>query len=203
MQDITYQVGNSLYINLTNRCTNECVFCIRNLAQRFNKRYALWLENEPSVNEVLAAIGDASRYEQVVFCGYGEPLIRLEAVKSIARALKQKNKKTRLRLDTNGQANLFWGRNVLLELKGLIDKISISLDADKDQKYQEICRPNFGAQAYPAVLEFIKQSKQYIPEVEASIVDLPGINQAACAKIASDLGVTFRVRPYYEETYVS
>lgn len=203
MKSIAYQIGDSLYLNITNRCTNECVFCIRNMSRQFNKQYDLWLEQEPDVEEVLSAIGDPSRYKQIVFCGYGEPLIRLETVKSIARALKQKNKNINIRLDTNGQANLFWGRNVLPELKGLIDKISISLDAENADKYQEICHPNYGPLAYPAVLEFIKQSKDYIPEVEASVVDLPGIDKPACEKLAAGLGAAFRVRPYYEETYVS
>ncbi|MFH1684193.1 MAG: TatD family nuclease-associated radical SAM protein, partial [Candidatus Margulisiibacteriota bacterium] len=107
-----------------------------------------------------------------------------------------------IRIDTNGQANLYWGRNVLPELKGLVDIISISLGAENAEVYDQICRSNYGKKAFPAVIDFIKESKKYIPEVEATVVDLPVIDKIACKKIADDLGVNFRVRSYYEETYV-
>lgn len=108
----------------------------------------------------------------------------------------------KIRIDTNGHANLFYGRNILPELKGLIDSLSISLDAENAEVYEKICQPSFGKEAYPAVLEFIKEAKKYIPDVEASIVDLPMVDQAACKKIAEKLGVRFRVRSYYEEKYI-
>jgi TatD DNase family protein len=200
MQDITYPVGKSLYLNITNRCTNQCQFCIRYKTRTFNKKYQLWIDREPSSEEIITAIGDPRQYEQIVFCGYGEPLLRLETVKAVARELKKK--KAKVRIDTNGHANLFWGRNVLPELKGLIDIMSISLDAENARVYDQICASFYGAKAYPAVLEFIKEAKKYIPEVEATVVDLPLIDQKACARIAADLGVKFRVRSYYEETYV-
>jgi len=200
MQDIAYPVGDSLYLNITNRCTNECVFCIRNKTQKFNKKYELWLEQEPTTAEIIQAIGDPKKYQQIVFCGYGEPLMRLDTVKQVAKILKKKQAK--IRIDTNGHGNLFWGRNILPELKGLIDILSISLDAQNEEVYQRICRPLFGQKAYAATLEFIKLSKKYIPEVEATVVDLPSVDKKACKKIAEDLGVNFRARPYYEVTYV-
>lgn len=204
MSDIVYPVGDSLYLNITNRCTNECVFCIRNKAQKFNKKYELWLDSEPSAGEIIKAIGDPSKYKQIVFCGYGEPLIRLTVVKEVAKRLKAESgkRKVEIRIDTNGHANLFWGRNILPELKGLIDSMSISLDTDNAEAYEKICRPLFGPQAYQATIEFIKLAKKYIPDVEASIVDLPSVDKKAAKKIADDLGVKFRVRPYYEVTYV-
>ncbi|MBU0672544.1 MAG: TatD family nuclease-associated radical SAM protein [Candidatus Margulisbacteria bacterium] len=211
MQDISYIVGDSLYLNITNRCTNECSFCIRNKAKLFNKKYALWLEQEPSAQEILKAIGDPTKYQQIVFCGYGEPLIRLDVVKNVAATFRSPKKygslKTsatlpKIRIDTNGQANLFWGRNILPELKGLINIISISLDAENAELYDRICRSHYGQEAYAAVIEFIKEAKKYIPEVEASVVDLPVVDKKACKKIADDLGVGFRIRSYYKETYV-
>ncbi|MFH1683532.1 MAG: radical SAM protein, partial [Candidatus Margulisiibacteriota bacterium] len=107
MQDISYKVGDSLYLNITNRCTNECSFCIRNLARRFNQKYQLWLDHEPSAEEILEAIGDPTKYKQIVFCGYGEPLIRLDIVKAVAAELKSKIQKSKskqgiiIRIDTN------------------------------------------------------------------------------------------------------
>jgi len=205
---IAYPIGNSLYLNLTNRCMNDCTFCIRKKAPLFNQEHALWLEHEPTAEEVIKAIGDPNKYEQIVFCGYGEPLIRLDVIKKIAADQKSKiqtsksQPKTIIRLDTNGQANLFWGRNILPELKGLIDSITISLNAENEKAYDKLCRSVFGKAAYPAILEFIKEAKKYIPRVEASVVDRPGINKAACKKIVAKLGVHFRLRPYYEEKYV-
>jgi TatD DNase family protein len=200
MQDIVYPVGDSLYLNITNRCTNQCQFCIRYKTRLFNKKYQLWIDLEPSAEETIKAIGDPSKYKQIVFCGYGEPLLRLETVKTVAKDLKKK--KVKIRIDTNGHANLFWGRNILPELKGLVDIMSISLDAENARVYDQICASFYGEKAYPAVIEFIKEAKKYIPEVEATVVDLPVIDQQACRKIAQDLGVKFRVRTYYEEAYV-
>lgn len=204
MQDIVYKVGDSLYLNITNRCTNECPFCIRNKARVFNQKYKLWLDREPTVEEIMEAIGDPSKYKEIVFCGYGEPLIRLDVVKEVASRLKTKDRrlKTKIRIDTNGHGNLFWGRNILPELKGLIDVISISLNAESAEVYERICRPLLGPKSYEAVIDFIKESKKYVSEVEVTVVNLPTVDINACRKIAKDLGARFRVRPYYEETYV-
>jgi len=202
MNDIVYSIGENLYLNITNRCTNECTFCIRNKARTFNQKYDLWLNQEPTAEEILEAIGDPSKYKAIVFCGYGEPLVRLEVVKEVAQKLKTKNPKTKIRLDTNGTANLFWGKNILPELKGLIDIISISLNAEDNETYLSLCRPFWGEKTYPAVIDFIKEAKKYIPEVEATVVDLPGVNIEKCHEIAQELGVKFRVRTYYEKSYV-
>jgi TatD DNase family protein len=204
MSAIAYPIGQSLYLNITNRCTNECPFCIRNKSRQFNQQYDLWLSQEPTVEEIMAAIGDPSKYEQIVFCGYGEPTIRLDGVKAVATELKSKVKsqKSKVRIDTNGTANLFWKRNILPELKGLIDFVSVSLNAENAEKYNKLCRPMFGQQTYAGVLDFIREAKKVIPTVEATIVDLPGVDQEKCRQISAELGVQFRIRPYYEETYV-
>ncbi len=212
---ITYKIGNSLYLNITNRCLNDCGFCIRRKAKNFNGEYTLWLEKEPTIEEIMKAIGDPAKYDQIVFCGYGEPLIRLDIVKEIAAELKLKiqnpclpagtaksKQGTIIRLDTNGQANLFWGRNIVPELKELIDHVVVSLNAENAALYQEICSPHFGAKAYPAILDFIKECKKYIPQVEISVVGLDIINKKACQKIADQFGIPLRIRPYYEKKYV-
>jgi len=200
MNSIVYPIGESLYLNITNRCTNQCPFCIRYKSRKFNQKHQLWLDREPTTEEVVKAVGDPKKYKQIVFCGYGEPLIRLETVKEVSKALKDKGAK--IRIDTNGHANLFYDRNVLPELKGLIDFISISLNAENAQKYHQLCSSYYGEKAYPAVIDFIREAKKCIPEVEATVVDLPIVDKEACRKIAEDLGASFRLRPYYEEKYV-
>jgi len=205
---ITYKIGNSLYLNITNRCLNDCGFCIRRKAKNFNGEHPLWLDQEPTAEEVINAIGDPNQYDQIVFCGYGEPLIRLDEVKEIAKKIRAQQPSNRaakppvIRLDTNGQANLFWGRNIVPELKGLIDYVVVSLNAESAGLYQELCSSHFGQAAYPAILDFIKECKKYIPQVEASIVGLDIVNKEACQKIAGQLGVPLRIRPYYENKYV-
>ncbi|OGC10252.1 radical SAM protein [candidate division WOR-1 bacterium RIFOXYC2_FULL_37_10] len=203
MQDIAYKLGNSLYLNITNRCTNECSFCIRSKPGNFNEKYNLWLDSEPTTEEIVQAIGDPRQYEQIVFCGYGEPLIRLEIIKEVAAEIKAKTNQVKIRIDTNGHANLFWGRNILPELKGLIDFVSISLNAQNAETYNKLCNPMGGKKVFDAVVDFIKEAKKHIPQVEASVVGLPGaIDIEKTKKIAEDLGVSFRKRPYYEEQYV-
>ncbi|MCX5751245.1 MAG: TatD family nuclease-associated radical SAM protein [Candidatus Saganbacteria bacterium] len=201
MNSIAYQIGKSLYLNITNRCTNECNFCIRYKKRQFNNESPLWLEKEPSTQEILDAIGDPSKYQEVVFCGYGEPLLRLDTVIEVSKTLKSKHPDISIRIDTNGHANLFWKKNILPELKGLINSISVSLNAPDAASYEAICNPRLSQKAYPAIIEFIKEAKKQIPEVTATVVDLPNVDKDACRQIATDLGVNFRVRPYYEENY--
>lgn len=162
------------------------------------------MDREPSAEEILKAIGDPNQYKEIVFCGYGEPLIRLDIVLEVAKKIKSQlgKRKTKIRIDTNGLANLFWGRNITPELKKLIDIVSVSLNAENEEVYDRICHPVYGKKAYPAIIDFIKESKKYIPEVEVTVVDLPVIDINACKKIAKDLGASFRIRPYYEEKYV-
>jgi TatD DNase family protein len=144
----------------------------------------------------MEAIGDPSSYDEVVFCGYGEPLLRLDLVKAVARFLKQKN--ITVRINTDGQANLVHGRNILPELAGLVDSISISLNAPDAATYQKICCSKFGEQSYDALKDFLVEAKQVIPSVTATAVTLPGIDMDACRKVAEGLQVEFRERIYNE-----
>lgn len=199
MDNYCYELKDSLYLNITNRCNNACVFCIKYKTRKFEDKYELWLKKEPQLEDILNCIENLQKYRQVVFCGYGEPLIRLELVKTVATKLKEQS--AQIRINTDGLANLFYGRNILPELKGIIDEIYISLNADNPEIYKKICRPIFGDRAFPAIIEFTKLAKKIIPSVTLTAVDLPTINKVKCEKIANDLGVNFILRPYYEKTY--
>jgi TatD DNase family protein len=192
---IAYVIRNSLYLNITNRCTNSCTFCAK-FSDFTVKGHQLCLEREPSVDDVIAAIGDPSAYDEVVFCGYGEPLLRLDLVKEVASFLKQK--KTPVRINTDGQANLVHNRNILPELAGLVDSISVSLNAPDAATYQKVCCSKFGEQGYLALKHFLTEAKKHIPSVTATAVTLPEIDIDACRKVANDLQVEFRERVYNE-----
>ncbi|GAV26107.1 radical SAM protein [Carboxydothermus islandicus] len=196
MAEIAYELGNSLYINLTNRCTNACEFCIRKTEKGVG--YDLWLDREPDTREIIAALKekDPLKYEEVVFCGYGEPLLRIKEVVEVARWLKEIGVK-KVRINTNGLANRYHGRNILPELKGLVDIISISLNAQDAETYQKVSRSRYGQEAYAEVLKFIEESKKYIPEVVVTVVRWEGVDVEEAKKVAERMGVKLRVREFY------
>jgi len=190
--EIVYKIRNSLYINMTNRCSNNCTFCARE-SSYVVKGHNLKLDTDPQVDEIIRLIGDPQQYDEVVFCGYGEPLIRLSEVIEIAKYVKGKGGK--VRINTNGQGNLINKRDILGSLKGLVDVISVSLNAENKEKYNEFCHSIFGENAYNGVKSFIAAAKGVIPRVLVSVVDMPGIDVPACRRIVeSELGVEFKVR---------
>ncbi len=192
---IAYRIRNSLYLNITNRCSNRCSFCAK--FEDFTvKGHLLRLDHEPDAAEVLAAVGDPSGYDEVVFCGYGEPLLRLDLVKEVATELKKKG--CRIRINTDGQANLVHGRNVLPELAGLVDSLSVSLNAADPETYERLCHTPFGTAGFHGVCKFLQEAPRYIPEVTASAVTVPGLDIEAVRKLAESLGVKFREREYAE-----
>lgn len=190
---IAYPIRQSLYLNLTNRCTNACVFCIRQKTD-FIKGHNLRLNREPDLDEVISAIGDPSKYKEVVFCGYGEPLLRLELVRDVAKWLKARGAK--VRLNTNGQGNLIHGRNMVPELAGLVDEVSVSLNAHNQATYDRICPSRFGDKAYGEVLAFITECRKAGIGTTFTVLDMPGVDLAACRELAESLGVGIRVRHY-------
>ena len=193
---IAYPIRDALYLNITNRCSNRCVFCAK-FKDFTVKGHALKLEREPTAEEVIQAIGRPQDYREVVFCGYGEPLLRLDLIKQVATWLHKQGVK--VRINTDGQANLVHNRNILPELDGLIDAVSVSLNAADAINYQRICQSDFGEKGYQAVKDFIREAKKHIPSVTASVVTLPGINVEDCRKLVEeDLGVRFLVRRYNE-----
>lgn len=201
MDTYIYELKDRLYLNITNRCNNTCTFCIKYMQRTFNENYSLWLTKEPSPQEIIKLVPDLQKYKEIVFCGYGEPLIRLDAVKTIANEFKIKG--TYLRIDTDGQANLFHGRNIIPELAGMIDELNISLNAQDAQTYGKLCRPIFGEKAYHSLIEFAKTAKGVIPKVVLTAVELPSVDMEKCSKIAADIGVEFKIRPYYETNYIA
>lgn len=191
---IAYAIRNSLYLNITNRCTNHCTFCAKFSSYTVKGHY-LKLASEPDVKEVMEAVGPGpEKYDEVVFCGFGEPLIRLDLVKEVG--LKLKRMGCKIRIDTDGLANLVHGRNVLSELM-FVDTISVSLNAPDSKTYQELVKTPFKDDAYPAILYFLREAKKFIPKVVASVVAVPGLDIEACRRVAEDdLGVGFRVREH-------
>ncbi len=192
---IVYQIRNSLYLNITNRCTNRCVFCAK-FDDFVVKGHELKLDHEPDSAELKKAIGDPQNYSEVVFCGYGEPLLRLDLILELATWLKQQQ--VRVRINTDGLANLVYGRNILPELAGKIDALSVSLNAPDADQYQQLCQSRFPEQGYQAVRDFLELAPKYIPEVTATAVSYPGVDMDACRMVAQEIGVKFRQREYNE-----
>ncbi len=193
---VAYPVGAALYLNVTNRCQNACFYC--GLLSDFVYRgHNLALAEEPDAAELLAAAGDPGRFEEVVFSGFGEPTLRLDVVKEVAGELKRRGAK-RVRLVTNGLANQTHGRNVVPELAGLVDAISVSLQAESPEAYAKVCKTKEVENPYPHVKEFVRHARGYIPEVEVTAVRMSGlIDIEACEKVATEeLGVPFRAHDY-------
>jgi len=191
---IAYRIRGSLYLNITNRCTNACTFC-RKRSDYHVKGHLLELPGEPTVAEVLAEAGDPARYDEIVFCGFGEPLLRLDAVKEIAAVLKRRG--ARVRINTDGLANLVHGRNILPELAGLVDAFSVSLNAPDARTYARICPNRYGEASFAALLDFLREAPKHVPAVSATAVALPGLDAGAVRRLAGSIpGVSFRLRPY-------
>ena len=185
---ILYKVHNNLYVNLTNRCSCACTFCLRQTRDHMEESDSLWLEHEPTVEEVKEEFKkfDMTKFDEVVFCGFGEPTERLDALLEVAKFVKETYQKP-IRVNTNGQASLINKRDTAPEFKGLVDTISISLNTPNEQKYNELVRSIFGDKAYRGMLDVV-----------LSTVDttLTKEEEAQCAKICEDLGVTYRIRPW-------
>ena len=197
---ITYEVDRGLYVNMTNRCSNRCTFCIRNNGDGAYGSDSLWLEHEPTVKEVLDSIfsRDLERYSEIVFCGYGEPTYRLEDICAIAREIKVKYPKMQTRVNTNGHSDLIFGRDTAPDFAGAFDVVSISLNTPSPEKYVEICHPTFGERAHWALIDFARRTRAYVPKVMFSVVreTLTEAELAACEKIAEEAGVSLKVRTY-------
>jgi TatD DNase family protein len=155
------------------------------------KGHRLRLEHEPSEEELKSAIGDPKKFKEVVFCGYGEPFQRLDTVKNIARWVHEMG--GIVRINTNGHGNLIHKRNIIPELRGIVDSISISLDAHDEETYNRICKPVF-TNAFSEILQFIRQARETIPEVVISVVTMEGVDLEKCREIAEGLGVPLRIR---------
>lgn len=192
---IAYRIRNSLYLNLTNRCTIHCKFCGK-FKDYTVKGHYLKLPEEPSADALKAAVGDPKSYEEVVFCGYGEPTLRLDVIKEVGRWVKAHG--GRVRLNTDGLGCLVHGRDILPDLDGAVDMISVSLNAPDSDSYDKWCPSAHKGKAYPAVKDFIRRAVARF-DVTATAVGLPGQDVEECRRIAeNELGAKFRFRPYDE-----
>ena len=196
---IVYKVHNNLYVNLTNRCSCACTFCLRQTRDHMEDSNSLWLSHEPSFEEVKEAFNafDVASYDEIVFCGFGEPTERFDLILEVSRYLKETYHKP-IRINTNGQGDLINMRSIAPEMKGFIDTVSISLNTPDAAKYHELVRSEFGEKAFDAMLTFAKEAKKYVPNVVLTTVatTLTPEEEAACQKICDDLGVTYRIRPW-------
>lgn len=192
-QTIAYPIRRSLYLNITDRCTLACVFCPKTQGVREVQGFDLTLDHRPEVAEVLAAIGDPSRYDEVVFCGYGEPTLRLKVLLEVTRWIKAHG--GRVRVNTDGLGSLANKRDILPELAAAgVDALSVSLNAQSAEVYDRHCVPAL-AGSFEAVLAFLREAPRHIAEVTATAIDgLEGVEIAACEELARGLGVRFRRR---------
>ena len=191
-QTIGYTLRDGRYLNITNRCTLRCAFCPKFNGEWTVQDYPLRLEREPTLEEIIEAVGNPEDFREIVFCGLGEPTLRLYTLLDVARALRPRAK--RIRLNTDGLANLVYGRDVTPDMEGLIDALSVSLNAQNAEIYNQHCRPKLPG-AYEAMLDFVQRAREFVPEITLTAIDgLPGVDIAACEKIARELGVGFRRR---------
>ena len=195
---VTYIGEGALYVNVTNRCTNACDFCIRKNGDGAYGSDSLWLIREPSEEEILESVlsYDLDKFSELVFCGYGEPSIRLDTVISVARKIKEKHP-IKIRINTNGHSSLYHGYDTAPLYKDAFDSVSISLNTPSAQRYDEICHPIKNG-AHEAMLDFAKNVKSYVPSVVLSVVkDFLTVEELdECHKIADELGVYLKVRDY-------
>ena len=197
---ITYEVESGLYVNVTNRCQNRCEFCIRNNGDGAYGSDSLWLEREPTVEEIIDEIlsRDLSKYSEIVFCGYGEPSIRLEECREVALNIKEKYKNMPVRINTNGQSDLYFGKDTAPLYKDAFDSVSISLNTPCAEKYNEICHPVYGLNTFDAILLFAKNVKNFVPNVCFSVVrqTLTEKELLECRAISDDVGIYLKIRDY-------
>ncbi|MDY2735113.1 TIGR04100 family radical SAM protein [Intestinibacter sp.] len=193
---LLYPIRNSLYVNITNLCCCKCVFCIRNITDSVGGSDSLWLDHEPTMEELKQELEkfDLDDYEEVVFCGYGEPLMRINEVVEFAKYIKSK-KNIKTRINTNGLADLIHKKKTAVLLKDAIDSVSISLNAPNEEVYLKVTQPAFGIKSFDAMLQFAKDCKVCVKEVCFSVVDeISDKEIQESQELADSLGIPLRVR---------
>lgn len=201
MMTITYPVKKGIYVNMTNRCPCSCTFCLRQNADGVYGSDPLWLDREPTVNEVCSDIDKWAKenYDEIVFCGYGEPTERLYDLLEVAKYIKSKSD-IQIRINTNGLSDLINKGPTAHLLEGLIDTVSVSLNATNKEDYQNVVRSKFGIESFDAMLSFTKDCTKYVPNVVMTVVDVVTSKeeQEKAQEICNSLGATLRVRPFEE-----
>ena len=198
---ILYEVHNNLYVNLTNKCPCSCTFCLRQTRDHMENSGTLWLEHEPSTEEIIAEFEsfDMNKYSELVFCGFGEPTERIDVLLEIAKYAKDKfNIKTRI--NTNGLGNLVNQKDITASLSGLIDTVSISLNTPNKERYFELTRSIFGIESFDAMIDFARKATEYVPNVVMTTVatTITREEENECQKICDEIGVTYRIREFEE-----
>lgn len=197
--EILYKVHNNLYVNLTNKCPCACTFCLRQNMDHVGESKSLWLEREPSAAEAIAEFAkfDMSRFNEVVFCGFGEPTEAFEVLKKVAAFVKETYHMP-IRLNTNGLGNLVNGRDITPEIEGLIDTVSISLNTPNADRYHELVRSKFGDKSFDAMLDFARSSTKYVTNVVMTTVDttITKEEEEECRRICDSIGAKYRIRPW-------
>lgn len=195
---ISYEVGEGLYLNITNKCPCACTFCIRQNGDGAYGSDPLWLDHTPSFDEITEELSarDLDSYRQIIFCGYGEPTCELEMLKRVAAWLRGRTS-TPIRLNTNGLSDLINGRDTAPEFEGLLDAVSVSLNAPTRGEYDAVTRPSFKEDCFAAMLKFAGEVKNYVPEVMFTVVDVIGEEKIAQSQaLADEIGIKLRVREY-------
>lgn len=190
VSQVAYALHGNCYINVTNRCTLNCACCPKAAGDWIVEGYDMRLDREPNIKEMLVAAGNPRFYRELVFCGLGEPTLRLYTVLEAAHLLRRKGG-GRIRINTDGLANLVYGRDVTPDLEGNVDALSISLNAQDETVYNRLCRPPAPG-SYRSVLDFTRRARDFVPDITLTALD--GVDLAACEHIARDLGVKFRRR---------
>jgi len=197
--ELAYRVGEGLYLNLTNRCSSACTFCLRQSTATVGESDVLWLEREPTAAEVIAAIQEKlpEGYKEIVFCGFGEPTCALDTLLEVAHWVKA-NTTLPVRINTNGQGSLIAGRDIAPELATCVDVASISLNDPDPVRYQELVRSQFGEKAFPAMIEFAKRCVEEGMEVVMTTVEttISHEDEARCAEICEKIGARYRIREW-------
>ncbi len=197
---ITYVIKNNLYINLTNHCTNRCEFCVRETAAA-GIFADLRLEREPTLEEIIADVTshNLNMFSEIVFCGFGEPACRLYDMLSTCRVIRERST-TPIRVNTNGHASLIMKEDTAPAFRGLVDCMSISLNAADPDTYEKLCHPKFGEDTFSGVLKFAREAVKYVPNVVLTAVrgTISDTDMERCAQIAADIGAGFRVRELME-----
>jgi radical SAM enzyme (TIGR04100 family) len=200
--EILYKVHNNLYVNLTNRCPYSCTFCLRQSMNKVGESDSLWLEHEPTADEVIAEFDkwNMNELNEVVFCGFGEPTEAFDVLKEVARFIKSKFNKP-IRVNTNGAGSRINGRDIAPEFKGLVDTVSISLNDPDAKKYNELVRSKFGEKSFDEMIKFAKECTKYVPNVVMTTVDttITHEEEEQCRKICEEIGATYRIRPWEGE----
>ncbi|MDY3828913.1 MAG: TIGR04100 family radical SAM protein [Clostridium sp.] len=199
--EIVYRVHNNLYVNLTNRCPYSCTFCLRKTMDSVGESESLWLDHEPNYEEVIKAFEkfDVNQFDEIVFCGFGEPTEAFDILLKVTKYIKKTYKKP-IRINTNGMGNLINGRNIVPEIKGLVDCISISLNNPDKKEYFALVRSKFGENSFDEMIDFAKKCVENIPKVVMTTVDttISKEDEKRCQEICDEIGATYRIRPWEE-----